>query len=56
MTQAMNEKIHTCTKCGTRVWKFMISEEETTQQPAVGWILAGAIGGILVARLFDRGQ
>lgn len=52
MTAELNEKIHTCTKCGTRVWKFV----KVTIGDVVpyGWLAAGALAGLFVAALLDR--
>lgn len=51
MTVAVNEKIHTCTKCGTRVWTF--EKLEVTTGIPYGWVVGGAIAGLLVAALLD---
>jgi hypothetical protein len=53
MTESLNEKIHTCTKCGTRVYKFVRSEEIRTGVP-YGWLAGGALAGLFLAALLDR--
>lgn len=52
MSVALNEKIHTCTKCGTRVWTFVKLEDSALSVP-VWWIGAAVIGGALLQRLLD---
>jgi predicted RNA-binding Zn-ribbon protein involved in translation (DUF1610 family) len=54
MTQRMNEKIHTCTKCGTLVWSFVRLEELKPEIP-YGWVVGGLLAGFAVATLLDRG-
>lgn len=54
MTQGMNRKIHTCTKCGTMCYRFIKLEENRPGVP-LGWVAAGALAGVLVASLLDRG-
>jgi hypothetical protein len=53
MTQATNEKIHTCTKCGTLVYAFVKLEEQPAEVP-VAWIAVAVVGGALLQRLLDR--
>ena len=53
MTQGMNKKIHTCTKCGTFCWKF-IPVKRAPDVP-LGWVAAGALAGVLLVNLLDRG-
>jgi hypothetical protein len=55
MTQGMNKKIHTCTKCGTFSWKFIPLEDPPLQIPPLGWLVVGTLGGIVLTRLLDRG-
>jgi hypothetical protein len=52
MTQAVNEKIHTCTKCGTLVWAFV----DVQEGPVIssGWAFAGgALLAAILASLVD---
>jgi hypothetical protein len=52
MTQGMNRKIHTCTKCGTMSYKF-IRLDDTPEIP-LGWVAAGALAGIVLVSMLDR--
>ena len=52
MTQGVNRKIHTCTKCGTLSYKF-IRLEESPDIP-LGWVAAGALAGLVLASMLDR--
>jgi hypothetical protein len=56
MTQGMNKKIHTCTKCGTFSWKFVAIEEPGLWQTPVPvlWVGVAMLGGALIQRLLDR--
>jgi hypothetical protein len=53
MTQRVNEKIHTCTKCGTLVYAFV---EIEPPQNAMLWLAGGLLLGVVGAALFDRRQ
>jgi hypothetical protein len=53
MTQAVNEKIHTCTKCGTLVYAFVDVQAGPALHPGLvfaGGMLAAAVIGALVDR------
>jgi hypothetical protein len=53
MTVEINERIHTCTKCGTRVWTF--EKLQIGAGNPYGWIAGGALAGLLLAAaLLDR--
>jgi hypothetical protein len=52
MTVEVNERIHTCTKCGTRVWTF--EKLDIGTRIPYGWIAGGALAGLVLATLLDR--
>jgi hypothetical protein len=54
MTQAMNEQIHTCTKCGELVYAF-VKVGPADSIPWAGWLAGGVVLGLLGAALLDRG-
>lgn len=56
MTQAVNRKIHTCTKCGTFVYTFQRLEEVSVidEIPPIAWVAGGVLLAGLVTVVFDR--
>jgi hypothetical protein len=57
MTQAVNEKIHTCTKCGTLVYAFVPVDPAggilETEVPVL-WVGMALLAGAALQALLDR--
>jgi hypothetical protein len=56
MTQRENRRIHTCTKCGTEVWKFVQLDEPKLGIGDFALLASGVLLGAVALSLFDRRQ
>lgn len=55
MTQAKNQEIHTCTKCGELVYEFVRLDAADPVADGLPWLAGGILAGVALAVLLDRG-